>query len=595
MIVPMKKIAILVQSKDAPPAVRRLRKLGILHVEYQKGPGEKNIDDITNDITLVDKAINILNEVKRENRKIKGVKEHKADERLKIKHVVEMYGRISRLGEYLRVNEIKVNEWKIWGDFDPEKISALAEKNVYVRLYRIPEKNIKDFPEDCIIKKLSVKGGMTNVAVVSRREIDVPFKALTPPKAGIRQMEAKIAEDKKVIKLIREDLKKHACYIDDFINMRGIFDNELEFQKTLNGMSRTGNIVYLTGFVPRDAVKGLLQSAKEEKWGISVKDPSPEDSVPTLVRNPKWVSIIAPIFKLIEIVPGYKELDISLWFLVFLSIFFGMLIGDAGYGAVFFIITLAAQMKLGKKLPNKGVFILLYTLSTCAIIWGVLTGTFFGQAWLPESVKPLMPALRNSKNLQALCFLIGAVHLSIAHLWRAILKAPSAKALADIGWVVVLWGAFFLARTLILGEEFPSFAKWFFIAGSIMVVIFTDPKPNRNIFKGIGSGFGNLVLNFVNSFTDVVSYIRLFAVGLATISIADAFNKMAFDIGFNSFLAGLATALILLLGHTLNILLGTLSVIVHGVRLNVLEFCSHIDIKWSGFSYRPLKEREERV
>ena len=99
-----------------------------------------------------------------------------------------------------------------------------------------------------------------------------------------------------------------------------------------------------------------------------------------------------------------------------------------------------------------------------------------------------------------------------------------------------------------------------------------------------------MLLNFVNSFTDIVSYIRLFAVGLATVAIADAFNKMAMGIGFNSVLTGLATALILLLGHTLNIILGPLAVLVHGVRLNVLEFCNHVDIRWSGFSYKPLRE-----
>jgi len=157
--------------------------------------------------------------------------------------------------------------------------------------------------------------------------------------------------------------------------------------------------------------------------------------------------------------------------------------------------------------------------------------------------------------------------------------------LSEIGWTAILWGAFFLAKTLILGDNFPGFAKWLFIAGAGCVVIFAN--PSKNILKGIGQGVGDLLLNLVNSFTDVVSYIRLFAVGLATVAIADAFNKMAMGIGFNSVLTALATSLILLVGHALNILLGPLAVLVHGVRLNVLEFCSHVDIKWSGFLYRP--------
>jgi V/A-type H+-transporting ATPase subunit I len=139
-----------------------------------------------------------------------------------------------------------------------------------------------------------------------------------------------------------------------------------------------------------------------------------------------------------------------------------------------------------------------------------------------------------------------------------------------------------------LGHSFPQFAKWFFIVGPALVVLFSSPC--KNILKGIVNGLGSLLLNIANSFTDVVSYIRLFAVGLATVAVADAFNKMAMGIGFNNFLQGLLTSFILLIGHLLNVILGPLSILVHGVRLNVLEFCNHLDIKWSGFVYKPLQE-----
>jgi V/A-type H+-transporting ATPase subunit I len=266
-----------------------------------------------------------------------------------------------------------------------------------------------------------------------------------------------------------------------------------------------------------------------------------------------------------------------------------MLIGDAGIGVIFIILTAFAQFKFGKKTKSKSIYYLFYMLSLCAIIWGLLTGTIFGQEWLGASFKPLVPALRNDRNIQALCFLIGAIHLSIAHIWRAILKAPSAACLADIGWTLILWGGFFLARLLVLGESFPVFGPWLFGAGAILVLLFT--APNKNMLKGIGEGAGALALNFVNSFTDVVSYIRLFAVGLATVAVADAFNKMAMDVGFGNIFSGIVTAIILIIGQALNVVLGPMSVLVHGVRLNVLEFSSHVDIKWSGFRYNPLKEK----
>jgi V/A-type H+-transporting ATPase subunit I len=316
-----------------------------------------------------------------------------------------------------------------------------------------------------------------------------------------------------------------------------------------------------------------------------------EDNVPTLIRNPRWISMISPVFKLIEVLPGYHELDISLWFLIFLSIFFGMLVGDAAYGVIFLLLTIFSRIKWGNRARNKSIFFLLYLLSSCVIVWGVLTGTFFGQQWLPGWVRPLMPALRNDKSLQEICFLIGAAHLSIARLWRAALKAPSPKALADIGWTVILWGGFFLARMLVLGESFPVFGKWLFISGTTLVIFFTDPR--KNMLKGTVNGISSFFLSVVNSFTDIVSYIRLFAVGLATVAVADSFNSMAMDLGFGSPAAGALAAIILFVGHALNIMLAPMSVLVHGVRLNVLEFCSHVDIKWGGFSYKPLEDGKQ--
>ena len=101
-----------------------------------------------------------------------------------------------------------------------------------------------------------------------------------------------------------------------------------------------------------------------------------------------------------------------------------------------------------------------------------------------------------------------------------------------------------------------------------------------------------IALGLVNNFTDVVSYVRLFAVGLAGVAIADAFNVMVTSSGTGSIAAIIGTVLILIAGHALNFVLGPMSVLVHGVRLNVLEFCSHASVTWSGFSYKPFSKKE---
>lgn len=589
MIVPMKKAAVIVQAKDADRAVETLRSLGVVHVEHQKPPKSSRLSAINDDLALLGEAIGILSAAESTGLLCIEKQKEPEDRKFTTRHIVDLSKRIEQLKEYSIGLINKISEWERWGDFDPEAIEALNKKNIYVGLYRIPAKQIKNLPSGIIVKRLSAAGGLTNCVIISRQKIDIPFKEMGLPKTGLKKMHQRLAEDEQAVKSIQDSIQRHICYHKALTAAKKGLQKELEFYQALNGMGSAGEIMYLTGYVPYDAQDLLLQTAKNQRWAVSIKDPSGEDKVPTLIRNPRWISLISPVFKALEIVPGYRELDISLLFLVFFSVFFGMLIGDAGYGLFYFVLTLFCHRKWGRKSGNGPIFTLFYILSSCAVVWGILSGTFFGQAWLPQWVKPLVPALRNDRNVQAVCFFLGALHLSIAHLWRAAIKSPSLAALADIGWAVVLWGAYLLAKTLVLGYDFPVFGKWFFITGPVLVVFFASPR--RNILKGIGQGLGNLLMNFVNSFTDIVSYIRLFAVGLATVAVADAFNKMAMGVGYNGFISGLATSLILLLGHTLNIILGPLAVLVHGVRLNVLEFCNHVDVKWSGFAYKPLREK----
>jgi V/A-type H+-transporting ATPase subunit I len=378
-------------------------------------------------------------------------------------------------------------------------------------------------------------------------------------------------------------------YVKGLERIRKQLQGRLEIAETVNGMADVANMVYLRGYIPFDKQNILQEAARKQGWGLVIEDPSEEDKVPTLIRNPRWVSIINPVFKIMEVVPGYREFDISPWFLVFLSIFFGMIIGDAGYGLIYLLITLYFQRKFSARVKNKTPFYLSYLFSFCAIAWGLMTATFFGKEWLAaRSIRPLIPALADDKSLRNLCFLIGAVHLSIAHTWRILTQFPSLVFLAELGWILILWSAFLLARFLVLDIDFPWFGKWLLIPGILLVVLFSNPR--RNPLRAVVAGLGTLALNLMNNFTDIVSYIRLFAVGLATVAMADAFNNMAAGTGIKGILGLLIGGIIIFAGHGLNIILGPMSVLVHGVRLNVLEFCSHLDVKWSGFEYKPLQE-----
>ncbi|MFH1441653.1 MAG: hypothetical protein ABIH18_06425 [Candidatus Omnitrophota bacterium] len=585
---PMKKAAVIIQEKDAESALKILRQLGILHLEPQRIPKSKEPNEIQNDIALVEASLSILSETEFKSSIEQPAIEDLPDWQAVSRHIIDLKKRLEHLEQFSRNLKNIISQWEKWGDFDTDKIHELAKNNIFIRFYRIPHKEFKKLPDNILVKIIFNVDGIANCLVVSREKCDIGFKELVLPHCGLEKMRLRLQEDVEIIKSIEREIGKFEPYFNVFTKAKKNLIKELEFQQALSGMAQEWQLNYLMGYIPYDKVKILTETAKKEKWGLVITQPAENDNVPTLIRNPRWVAIIAPVFKLIEIFPGYREVDISMLFLVFLSIFFGMLIGDAGYGAIFLFLTIFARIKTKKKIKDKSIFILFYVFSGCAIIWGGLSATFFGQEWLPQSIKPLVPGLRDSATVQTICFLLGTFHLSLGHIWRFILKMPSLIAWVEIGWLCILWGMFFLARNLILSAVFPAFAKWFFIIGPVLVVLFSNPQ--KNILKGIGAGLGNLLLNFVNNFTDVVSYIRLFAVGLATVAVADAFNKMAMDVGYNSLVSAVTASLILLLGHGLNIVLGPMAVLVHGVRLNVLEFCNHINVKWQGFVYKPIQE-----
>ncbi|MGB9714949.1 MAG: V-type ATP synthase subunit I [Thermodesulfovibrionales bacterium] len=586
---PMKKSTIIVLARETESCLKELRRLGVLHIEHHQVPQGKDITVLKDEITLLNDALGILIQTDPSCPSMAEKEEIKVEDWKHLaRNIIETRKRIEHAEEYIRNLSVQIEQWKPWGDFDPEEIKKLREKDIYIKLYQIPFMDLRDLPKDLTIKTIFTEKKIAHCIVIGRKEFSLPFREIGLPRLGLHIMHKRLIENSETLKALKEDLHRFCNFYQMLIKIKKRLEKELEMQEAVRGMGVAGELAYVTGYIPVDTAQTLSDFAKEQKWGIYITDPSEEDSVPTLIRNKRWVNIITPLFKFLDIIPGYRELDFSPIILIFFSLFFAMIIGDAGYGLIFLSITALIHKKKGKRIQNKTALFLFYLLSLCTILWGLLTGTFFGQQWnLKGGLKPMIPALTDTKVLQTFCFFLGALQLSIAHLWRAIIKFPSLTAIAEIGWITILWAAFFLARTLILGEMFPYSGKWLIIAGITMVILFSSPQ--RNILKTIGKGLASVSLSLMNNFTDVVSYIRLFAVGLAGVAIADTVNTLASTASGGNWLI---SAPILLIGHSINFVLGPVGVLVHGVRLNVLEFSSHAGVSWSGIEYKPLKEKE---
>ena len=579
----MKKVTLICLARERDRAVERLGFLGAMHVGTGKAPSGEGLEKARRRLERLNRALEILPDDARA-----------APTDLSVPDVVERVWDLvpERMSLLEELDRIRAERARVepFGEFDPLHVLELERKGVSVLLCTVGPKQEVPRLEGEVVQVLSRDSHGTSFAVIHRKGVEselpeyvdrmpLPERSLSTLDRNAAQVEARLAS-------IDRTLAEHAGDRAKVEEMSREARDRVRYLEIRQSMGVSEEVAWLEGFLPEDAVQAFEAEAKSHGWGWRIVDPAPEDEPPTLIRNPRWVRPIGAVFDMIGLTPGYEEKDISAVFLLFLSLFFAMLVGDAGYGAIFLALTLLGRVFL-KKVPSR-VWTLLFIMSGCTMVWGVLTGTYFG---IEELAAPLarlkvewLTGPVGEENVMLLCFFIGAVHLTIAHGWRMLASFPSLRALAQLGWICTTWTMFYAARTMVLLEPFPQYMFWVLGAGVVLIALFMTP------FSSLGREWFNhvmLPLNIISNFVDVISYVRLFAVGAATFAVASAFNSMALDMGFDSVFSGLAAALVIFVGHTLNILLASMGVLVHGVRLNTLEYAGHMGLQWTGRRYDP--------
>lgn len=639
MIVPMKKVSLIIMGDKKNETLKKLRKLGILHIESVEGSGKK-LEELKERAVLLESALFSISEKKNKKAKQENIDTSKANfvsqeinslEEEKKQCTAEM---ISLTAELDRLSG--------WGEINPAELKGLAEKGVDISLYEMPKAEYEKLGESVktvtlqqtksSVKFLLIKSGADGEA----EAVDsLKTYRLEMPSTSTAELKQKTENLNKRIKEIDEKISSFACYADSIKKAVKVCEKEIEFETYATGMSSEDlseggkSVAYFTGYVEEENLEQLKKTAKENAWGLLTEDPSEEDNVPTKLKNNKFVSLIYPLTDFLGTVPGYFEYDISGWFLGFILIFFGIIFGDGGYGLLISAVTgilIAKTRASKKKIPPAFLLIGLFGLST--ILWGTLTCTWFGlspeqlPAWLQKLSIPVISnvyadkiwyppwtngeyGLTTAQNLQIFCFSLALVQLTVAHIKVAARNRKSIKILGDIGSIMQLIGIFYVVLSFVVNAEVFSFGLVFggipvgtaalvlVIVGFVMSFVFSNYEGN--IVKSILESLKNIVsvlLGVVNVFSDIVSYIRLWAVGLAGAAISATVNELAGPL-LGNFLFMIIAIVLLVFGHGLNMILNVLSVIVHGIRLNTLEFSSHLDMSWSGHKFKPFEEQIE--
>lgn len=638
MIVPMKKVSLIIKGDKKEDALKKLRKLGIIHIEIEEGSNER-ISKLREQITLLETASFAVGKKKSTEQK-----DVSTSEALSVANkvaAIEEENKRCRFEQITLTSEL--DRLKSWGDIEPDSIRELEAKGVKLSFYEMPKAEYKALPSD--LKTVKLKEDKSSVRFLLYESdsniTDKDTQALSSCKLSLPQMSTdrmrqRISELNARMTATADMITDCSCYKDSMKKAIKALEKEIEFEVYATGMAnenlssdsdRVVFVAYFKGYIEAENLDNLKQNARINSWGLLIEEPSEEDNVPTKLKNNKFASLIYPLTDFLGTVPGYFEYDISGWFLAFILIFFGIIFGDGGYGllicAVAFVPIIKSLVSRKRASPT-ALLIGLFGLST--VLWGTFTCTWFGLSpeQLPEWLKRLsVPVISNvyadklwslpwtppgvglttAQNLQIFCFSLALIQLTAAHIKGAVRNKGSIKLLGDIGSILQLSGIYYLVLNLVVNAEvfgfglviggIPIGTAAITLIGVGFVLSFVFSNYEGSIVKSILSSLTNIVsvlLGVVNMFSDIVSYIRLWAVGLAGAAISATVNELAGPL-LGNFMFMILAIILLIFGHGLNMILNILSVIVHGIRLNTLEFSSHLNMSWSGHKFKPFKEQ----
>lgn len=590
MIVPMKKVSILCLATEKEDALKNIRDLGVLHVEEAPAASTADREELQKAMAAVEKSRYALAARKTP---ATGATGRQSDGKKIFEQTDKLLNEFNDLEKSLESLQRVRETLAPWGDFSPELVRELREQSIYVHLCVASEKEFARFVErdDVVCQRVSTQKSKVYFALISKAELtdeNLPEATLTDD-SRLHEVDRRIADIRERRESINRELDELASRLPDIETYQNRLAAQVEFLTNRDRMQSHKEIACLGGYAPEHETANLTEAAARHGWALLIEDATENDHPPTLVEIPRFFRFIQPLFDFLGIAPGYREIDVSVGVLFFFVIYFGMILGDAGYGTLFLVATVIARLKLKHekfKLPLR----LLAVLSIATVVWGGLSGNWFGISlpgipWLTD------PAVKD-QNVQFFCFLLAVAQLSLGHLWRAIVSGRARKILGQVGWALLLWGNFFLTLELVVYRTgiFPLFMYWLYGIG-LALIVFCDInwlEPSEAF---------NFPFSLIGSFVDMLSYIRLFAVGMAGYYIAASFNDMVGSMITSGSGAWLIVTVILgivvlLLGHLLNIVLCMMGVLVHGVRLNVLEFSNHIGLTWSGVEFKPFKNNE---
>jgi len=603
MIAPMTKYSFLVYHRDYLVFLEEMRQLGVLHlIERQKTVSDEMLEkyDLINKVNGVVKFL--------ERREVENPASAQGiDGRQAYEEVDALQLELENKHQQLSTLKKEISYAAPWGDFSHETLNKLREQGLQIKFYTVTARKFEErWLQQYPMALVGQHAGLYYLVVIKPEEdeFDLEIEEMRPPERPISELsfyEKKLREE---IEAIQHKFNRHASESLEAIKLFLLkLTEDLHFDEALEYTVKEADekVMLLEGWAPIEKKKELVDFLEKKNILFIEERATPEDKAPILLKNKKFSKKFEMIGALYSL-PRYGELDLTPFFAPFYMIFFGFCLGDVGYGALMAIIAIVAKKKVPKEI--KKVMSLVFYLGLSTILFGLIGGTLFGIK-LYDTNLPVYRTLAQrfetqGTDIDQLLFYLALAFGGIQIIFGMFLKAINEVrqfgwgfALGTIGWITLLVGGIALYSFSQLSgipmEQLNS--PLYVLLGISGLLILPLNNLGRNVFMNVGVGLWNTYNMVTGILGDLLSYIRLFALGISSAIMGFVFNSLAVEMsGSIPVLNVIIMVIILVIGHSINIFMSGLGAFVHPLRLTFVEFYKNAGFSGGGKKYEPFRK-----
>lgn len=591
MVTEMTKYNFILLSGDVEEFLKKLQDVGVMDITRSTKPVDEMSETLSSKAGNYRKALSLLKDVTPAEFADKTYGDLAEDV---INTVSEKDAMESQLSQLHRDMEERMP----WGKFDVKNLEKLQECGLKLHFYKAKTSAMDPaWTENYALSEISNDGTSTYFVVVSDDEnYDFPLKELPAPDSDCTDIEKKINDLQYEIEKKYRHLSELKCHEKDLQKELDKTMSKLDLHLAhISGTKAAEDyITVLEGFAPAEKEAEVKEMLDREEVLYLVDKAKVDDNPPIKLKNNKYVSM----FELLTDMygrPKYNEFDPTVFISIFFMLFFAFCMGDAGYG----LVLIGASILLKKMMPDIAKLGMVLGIATTVI--GFFFHTFFSTdmlTWsiIPEAVKKCMvpTEIAGFDGTMVLAILVGIVHICLAMVvktYQATRVNGFANSLGTWGWTLLIVGGVIVGGLALIGVMETTVATWVIIIIGILSAlgIFFLNNIHRNPLVNMGVGLWDTYQMVTGLLGDVLSYLRLYALGLAGAKLGEAFNAIGVQALGDGGINWIWFILIVVIGHVLNVAMCVLGAFVHPLRLNFLEFFKNSGYEGTGRKYNPLK------